>query len=223
MSNTNLHKDKGKFNNGLLEEIPRNLQNYFDRSNWDIDEFRALKKNKTEKILDKEMKEEIRIVLKSENIDFDIPEQEEILKQIMGREQIMEKYKTIHESRNDLEQFYKIGFDLDLSVRALNSIKQTNIKTTDELLNLTDLEMKALGFGNKTICEINDIKNNATLFPKVETRTSIIAEFKNKILQLDKYDNYNGEDNACFITTTVDGEYVKIEDVLNLFQPRKIK
>ena len=129
----------------------------------------------------------------------------------------MEKYKTIHESRNDLEQFYKIGFDLDLSVRALNSIKQTNIKTTDGLLNLTDLEMKALGFGNKTICEINDIKNNATLFPKVETRTSIIAEFKNKILQLDKYDNYNGEDNACFITTTVDGEYVKIEDILNLF------
>ena len=85
MSNTNLHKDKGKFNNGLLEEIPRNLQNYFDRSNWDIDEFRALKKNKTEKILDKEMKEEIRVVLKGENIDFDIPEQEEILKQIMGR------------------------------------------------------------------------------------------------------------------------------------------
>ena len=79
MSNTNLHKDKGKFNNGLLEEIPRNLQNYFDRSNWDIDEFRALKKNKTEKILDKEMKEEIRIVLKGENIDFDIPEQEEII------------------------------------------------------------------------------------------------------------------------------------------------
>ena len=86
MSNTNLHKDKGKFNNGLLEEIPRNLQNYFDRSNWDIDDFRVLKKSKTEKILDKEMKEEIRIVLKGENIDFDIPEQEEILKQIMGRE-----------------------------------------------------------------------------------------------------------------------------------------
>ena len=79
MSRTNLHKDKGKFNNGLLEEIPRNLQNYFDRSNWGIDEFRALKKNKTEKILDKEMKEEIRIVLKGENIDFDIPEQEEII------------------------------------------------------------------------------------------------------------------------------------------------
>ena len=86
MSDTNLHKYKGKFNNGILEEIPRNLQNYFDRSNWDIDEFRALKKKRKEKILDKEMKEEIRIVLKGENIDFDIPEQEEILKQIMGRE-----------------------------------------------------------------------------------------------------------------------------------------
>ena len=86
MSNTNLHKDKGKFNNGLLEEIPRNLQNYFDRSNWDIGEFSALKKNKTEKILDKEMKEEIRVIEMNEHIDFDIIEQEEILKQIMGRE-----------------------------------------------------------------------------------------------------------------------------------------
>lgn len=79
MSNTNLHKDKGKFNNGLLEEIPRNLQNYFDRSNLDIDEFRALKKSKTEKILDKEMKEEIRVIEMNEHLDFDIPEQEEII------------------------------------------------------------------------------------------------------------------------------------------------
>ena len=79
MSNTNLHKNKGKFNNGLLEEVPRNLQNHFDRSNWDIDEFRALKKNKTEKILDKEMKEEIRVIEMNEHLDFDIPEQEEII------------------------------------------------------------------------------------------------------------------------------------------------
>ena len=79
MSNTNLHKDKGKFNNGLLEQIPRNLQNHYDRHNNELGEFSALKKNKTEKILDKEMKEEIRVVLKGENIDFDIPEQEEII------------------------------------------------------------------------------------------------------------------------------------------------
>lgn len=81
MSDTYLHKDKGKFNNGLLEEIPRNLQNHFDRSNWDIDEFRALKKNKTEKILEKEMKEEIREVVTGENLDYDIPEQEAIINQ----------------------------------------------------------------------------------------------------------------------------------------------
>ena len=79
MSNTNLHKDKGKINNGLLEEIPRNLQNHFDRQNNELGEFSAIKKSKTEKILDKEMKEEIRVVLKGENIDFDIPEQEEII------------------------------------------------------------------------------------------------------------------------------------------------
>ena len=79
MSNTNLHKDKGKFNNGLLEQIPRNLQNHFDRHNNELGEFSAIKKSKTEMILDKEMKEEIRVVLKGENIDFDIPEQEEII------------------------------------------------------------------------------------------------------------------------------------------------
>ena len=37
------------------------------------------------KIAEKELKEEVRTVVTSENIDFDIPEQEEILKQIMGR------------------------------------------------------------------------------------------------------------------------------------------
>lgn len=48
-------------------------------------------------------------------------------------------------------------------------------------------------------------ENDARLFPKVETRTSIIAEFKNKILELDKYD------------TTEFGEVVILEDILNLF------
>lgn len=85
MSDTFRHKNKGKFNNGLLDEIPRDLENMFDRSNWDVGEFRARKKNKTEKILDKEMKEEIRVIETGKNIDYDIPEQEKILEQIMGR------------------------------------------------------------------------------------------------------------------------------------------
>ena len=79
MSNTNLHKDKGKFNNGMLVEIPRSLQNMWDRYNNEIGEFSAIKKNKTEKILDKEMKEEIRVIEMNEHLDFDIPEQEEII------------------------------------------------------------------------------------------------------------------------------------------------
>ena len=47
MSNSRKHKAKGKFNNGLLDKIPRDLENMFDRSNWDVGEFRARKKNKT--------------------------------------------------------------------------------------------------------------------------------------------------------------------------------
>ncbi len=38
MSNTRKHKDKGKFNNGLLDELPRDLENLFDRENWDVGE-----------------------------------------------------------------------------------------------------------------------------------------------------------------------------------------
>ena len=57
---------------------------------------------------------------------------------------------------------------------------------------------------------IND--GNVALFPKVETRTSIIAEFKNKILELDKYRNEWG-----YIVENENGDYVKLEDILNLF------
>lgn len=57
----------------------------FARHNWDVGEFRKAKKNLIDKIAEKEMKEEIRTVVTSENIDFDVPEQDEILEQIMGR------------------------------------------------------------------------------------------------------------------------------------------
>jgi len=79
MSNSRKHKAKGKFNNGLLEESDETYERMSERHNKDIGEFRARKKNKTEKILDKEMKEEIRVIETGENIDFDIPEQEEIM------------------------------------------------------------------------------------------------------------------------------------------------
>ena len=58
-------------------------------------------------------------------------------------------------------------------------------------------------------CSIEQYKtiheNDARLFPKLETRASIIAEFKNKILQLSVYD------------TAEFGEVVILEDILNLF------
>ena len=70
---------------------------------------------------------------------------------------------------------------------------------------------------NSTIEQYKTIhENDARLFPKVETRTSIIAEFKNKILQLDKY--YPEPDNEwASMSEDKDGEWVKLEDILNLF------
>lgn len=79
MSNTFIHKNKGKFNNGLLNEIPADLGNLFDRLNNDWGEFRKAKKDLKDKIAEKEMKEEVRVEISGENLDFEIPEQEEII------------------------------------------------------------------------------------------------------------------------------------------------
>ena len=61
MSNTKKHKNKGKFNNGLLEELPRDLEKMFDRWNWDVGEFRKAKKDLKEKIADEELKRQIEL------------------------------------------------------------------------------------------------------------------------------------------------------------------
>ena len=56
MSNTKKHKEKGKFNQGVLdyEETDRTFQDYCNRQNNDYAEFRARRKSKLEKIIDKE-------------------------------------------------------------------------------------------------------------------------------------------------------------------------
>ena len=59
MSDTFRHKNKGKFNNGLLEELSRDLEKMFDRCNWDVGEFRKAKKDLEEKIADEELKRQI--------------------------------------------------------------------------------------------------------------------------------------------------------------------
>ena len=59
MSDTFRHKDKGKFNNGLLDKIPTDLENMFTRHNNEWGEFRKAKKDLIDKIAEKELKTEI--------------------------------------------------------------------------------------------------------------------------------------------------------------------
>ena len=59
MSNTKKYKDKGKFNNGLLDKIPTDLEKMFDRQNNEWGEFRKAKKDLIDKIAEKELKTEI--------------------------------------------------------------------------------------------------------------------------------------------------------------------
>lgn len=59
MSDTFRHKDKGKFNNGLLDKIPTDLENMFNRHNNYWGEFRKAKKDLIDKIAEKELKTEL--------------------------------------------------------------------------------------------------------------------------------------------------------------------
>lgn len=78
MSNSKKHKEKGKFNNKILtaEEVCDSTRAMWDRHNFDFGEHRKAKKDLEDRIAEKGLKEEIRIIETGENIDFDIPEQE---------------------------------------------------------------------------------------------------------------------------------------------------
>lgn len=75
MSNT-YRKDR---NNKIFKET---LKKHNGRTRCRCD---AERDEIADKIAEKEMKEEIRTIETGENLDFDIPEQDEILEQIMGR------------------------------------------------------------------------------------------------------------------------------------------
>lgn len=60
MSRSRLHKNKGKFNNGLLDEIPQDLQNLFNRHNWEVGERRKAKKDLQDKISEKELEQQLK-------------------------------------------------------------------------------------------------------------------------------------------------------------------
>ena len=80
MSNT-YRKDR---NNKIFKET---LKKHSGRTRCRCEYCMDVERDKiADKIAAKELKEEIRTIEKGEHLDFDIPEQEEILKQIMGRE-----------------------------------------------------------------------------------------------------------------------------------------
>lgn len=87
MSNTYKHKGVGKYKNTdtHISKIHKSTTSMWDRHNSDFGEDKERQLEIKERIAEKEMKDEIRIVEKGEHLDFDIPKQDEILQQIMGR------------------------------------------------------------------------------------------------------------------------------------------
>lgn len=63
MSNTKKHKDQGKFHNDVLkaDEVCESTKLMWDRHNNDFGEFRKRKRNKQDKIAEKELKEQLKI------------------------------------------------------------------------------------------------------------------------------------------------------------------
>lgn len=117
-----------------------------------------------------------------------------------------DKFKTIHENAVMINP----PLNLDLSVRALNSIKQANIKSTEELFSLSTNDMIILGFGRKSILEINELKD------KYSAKNFEEDYWIKQINNLDKYDAEICERMNLW----ENGIYVKLEDGLNLFSAK---
>lgn len=60
MSDTHNHKIEGKFNQGVISEVPENIRSKWRRHNDDVAEFKQLKLELYEKIIDREVKEELK-------------------------------------------------------------------------------------------------------------------------------------------------------------------
>ena len=69
----------------------------------------------------------------------------------------------------------------------------------------------------KTIHENKVLINPPIIENNQITMVELLNNLESYISSLQRYDNYSGEDNACFITEYKEGEYIKLEDVLKLF------
>lgn len=80
----------------------------------------------------------------------------------------------------------KLIEELDISVRALNSLKQARIKTIEEFLELTIERCKELGFSSRTIIEIETIKDSfCAKMNKIKTPIEYFIDY----LKLHKVDD----------------------------------
>jgi hypothetical protein len=94
MSNTYKHKGAGKYKNTdiHISRIHKSTTLMWDRHNSDFGEDKERQLDIKEKIAEKEMKEEVRTVETSENIDF----------RTNNGKIVMEKYKTIKEASAEI-------------------------------------------------------------------------------------------------------------------------
>ena len=152
----------------------------------------------------------------------------------------MEKYKTLNENKQDLNQFFEdkvtnvikqfpnthdfklpvSGFiaDLNLSVRALNSLKQGGIVTMEDLFSLSSSDMTNLNFSSRTINEISEYKtihqNKQDLGQfylsdkEKDFNIGTVEEFKNK-------KPHNFKDRVGEVFTSTQGETVIIIEYFN--------
>ena len=59
MSDSFLEKEEKKFYKGIISKVSENLKNKWKRHNFNTGEYRKLKKEKLEQILNKELNEEL--------------------------------------------------------------------------------------------------------------------------------------------------------------------
>ena len=68
MSDNFLEKEENKFYKGLIFKVSENLKNKWKRHNFSKGEFRKIKKEKLEQILNKELNEELLKIKKMQSI-----------------------------------------------------------------------------------------------------------------------------------------------------------
>ena len=105
----------------------------------------------------------------------------------------MKKYKTVHENRNDLEQF--------------NKPKEVLIKLPEKI-NMEGIQE----FLNK--------KLNTNPYSIQQQVKDQLQDLKGKFIKLERYKSTT---NGDMVESPLFGEYIKLEDVINLFGREKIK